>query len=79
MLFHEKSRLLYILAGQRQKEYLSDFMTYHVDSGEVKIICDGFDEAVPAAGFTQRATIDPDLNEINVLSVSLSNWSFLVC
>ena len=26
--------------------------------------------AVPAAGFTQRATIDPDLNEIHVLSVS---------
>lgn len=26
---------------------------------------------VPAAGFTQRATIDPDLNEIHVLSVSI--------
>ena len=25
---------------------------------------------VPAAGFTQRATIDPELNEIRVLSVS---------
>ena len=25
---------------------------------------------IPAAGFTQRATIDPDLNEIYVLSVS---------
>lgn len=27
---------------------------------------------VPAAGFTQRATIDPGLNEIHVLSVSRS-------
>ena len=26
--------------------------------------------AVPAAGFTQRATLDPDLSEIHVLSVS---------
>ena len=26
--------------------------------------------SVPAAGFTQRATIDPDLDEIHVLSVS---------
>lgn len=26
---------------------------------------------VPAQGFTQRATIDPDLNEIHVLSVSI--------
>ena len=25
---------------------------------------------VPAAGFTQRATLDPDLSEIHVLSVS---------
>ena len=27
---------------------------------------------VPASGFTQRATIDPELNEIHVLSVSRS-------
>ena len=71
MLFHEKSRLLYIFAGQRQKEYLSDFLTYDIDSKDVTVICDGVDEDVPAAGFTQRATIDPELNEIHVLSVSL--------
>ncbi|XP_067122078.1 muskelin [Centruroides vittatus] len=70
MLFHEKSRLLYIFAGQRSKEYLSDFFTYNVDSDEVEIICDGTQSEVPAAGFTQRATIDPDLNEIHVLSGS---------
>lgn len=29
-----------------------------------------FSLLVPAAGFTQRATIDPELNEIHVLSVS---------
>lgn len=29
-----------------------------------------FSPPVPAQGFTQRATIDPELNEIHVLSVS---------
>ncbi|XP_023228527.1 muskelin-like [Centruroides sculpturatus] len=76
MLFHEKSRLLYIFAGQRSKEYLSDFFTYNVDSDEVEIICDGTQSEVPAAGFTQRATIDPDLNEIHVLSVSNVHYLF---
>lgn len=71
MLFHEKLRLLYIFAGQRQKEYLSDFFTYNVDTDEVSYICDGDKIEVPAAGFTQRATIDPDLNEIHVLSVNI--------
>ncbi|CAG2121490.1 unnamed protein product, partial [Medioppia subpectinata] len=32
MLFHQKLRLLYVFAGQRQKEYLSDFFTYNVDT-----------------------------------------------
>lgn len=34
-------RLLYIFAGQRQKEYLNDFFTYNVDTGEVIVINDG--------------------------------------
>ncbi|GIZ04438.1 muskelin [Caerostris extrusa] len=70
MLFHDKKRLLYIFAGQRSKEYLSDFFTYNVDTNRLDIICDGKDNAVPPAGFTQRATIDPDLDEIHVLSGS---------
>uniref|UniRef100_A0A2R5LHF5 Putative muskelin n=2 Tax=Ornithodoros turicata TaxID=34597 RepID=A0A2R5LHF5_9ACAR len=70
MLFHEKSRLLYIFAGQRSKEYLTDFFTYNVDLDQVNILCDGQKVEVPAAGFTQRATIDPELNEIHVLSGS---------
>lgn len=70
MLFHEKLRLLYIFAGQRSKEYLSDFFTYNVDTDEIQVICDGVSVEVPPAGFTQRATIDPELNEIYVLSGS---------
>ncbi|RWS09436.1 muskelin-like protein [Dinothrombium tinctorium] len=68
MLFHEKLRSLYIFAGQRQKEYLSDFFTYNVDTHEINVICDGEHSEVPAAGFTQRATLDAELNEIHVLS-----------
>ncbi|KAI0218378.1 Muskelin [Lamellibrachia satsuma] len=72
MLFHIRQRALYIFAGQRSKEYLNDFLIYHVDTDEVEVVpTDGSNKEysqVPAAGFTQRATIDPDLNEIHVLS-----------
>lgn len=71
MLFHPINRKLYIFAGQRSKEYLNDFLSYDVDSGTIKLINDGTrrtSNTLPAAGFTQRATIDPDLNEIYVLS-----------
>ncbi|PFX17036.1 Muskelin [Stylophora pistillata] len=71
MLFHLEKRLLYIFAGQRGREFLSDFITYNVDTHEISFIYDGSkkeSDQVPAAGFTQRATIDPGLNEIHVLS-----------
>ncbi|CAH3026215.1 unnamed protein product [Porites evermanni] len=67
MLFHSDKRLLYIFAGQRGREFLSDFITYHVDTQEISLVLDGNNQ-VPAQGFTQRATIDPELNEIHVLS-----------
>jgi len=67
MLFHQGKRLLYIFAGQRGREFLSDFITYNVDTQEIALMLDGNNQ-VPAAGFTQRATIDPELNEIHVLS-----------
>lgn len=44
-----------------------------MDTHEVRQISEGAKKEacnIPAAGFTQRATIDPDLNEIYVLSVS---------
>lgn len=65
---------MYIFAGKRGKEYLSDFFTYEVDTNQVEHInYNDFgakdSNRVPAAGFTQRATIDRDLDEIYVLSV----------
>ncbi|XP_014471613.1 PREDICTED: muskelin [Dinoponera quadriceps] len=73
MLFHPGSRKLYVFAGQRGKEYLSDFFTYEVDTHQVEFISMnefGTKDSshVPAAGYTQRATIDPELGEIYVLS-----------
>ena len=71
MLFHPVDRKLYIFAGQRCKEYLNDFFTYNVDTATVDAVTDGTrrDPAqIPAAGFTQRATIDHELNEIYILS-----------
>jgi len=84
-LILQGSRKLYIFAGQRGKEYLSDFFTYEVDTQHVEYISyNEFSTAkdsnhVPAAGFTQRATIDPELCEIYVLSVCISCNNYLIC
>ena len=37
----QDQRCLYIFAGQRAKEYLSDFIRYHVDADRVEIVSDG--------------------------------------
>ncbi|XP_050674767.1 muskelin [Leptidea sinapis] len=78
MLFHPTQRRLYMFAGQRNKEQLLDIWWWDVDSGRCGAICPGVTPApppaatpltpAPAAGFTQRATIDPDTDEIFVLS-----------
>lgn len=74
-IFLKRLRKLYIFAGQRGKEDLSDFFTYEVDTNHIEHIFNDFgakdSNHVPAAGFTQRATIDPELGEIYVLSVCI--------
>lgn len=76
LYFFQGSRKLYVFAGQRGKEYLSDFFTYEVDTHQIEYISQnefGTKDSshVPAAGYTQRATIDPELGEIYVLSVCI--------
>eukprot|EP01137_Pigoraptor_chileana_P006051 Opistho-2@49948 len=69
MLFNPEQRQLYIFAGQRNKDYLSDFYIYNVDSGVVvEMSRDSSKQGGPDAGFTQRATIDTELGEFYVLS-----------
>ncbi|CAO3664670.1 unnamed protein product [Umbelopsis ramanniana] len=69
MLYDPVSRLLYIFAGQRLKDYLSDFYAYSLDRDEViEISRDYSRQAGPDAGFTQRATMDAEKQEIYILS-----------
>lgn len=73
---------LYIFGGQRNKEHQADLLAVYVGdidsaSGDtrvnVKAVCTAAPpRRAPPTGFTQRATIDPDMNEIYVLSVSVS-------
>ncbi|XP_063385695.1 muskelin [Cydia fagiglandana] len=69
MLFHPVQRKLYMFAGQRNKEHLLDLWWWDVGSGRCGALCSGAAACPPpAAGFTQRATLDPDTDELFVLS-----------
>lgn len=69
MLFNAKERQLYIFAGQRHKDYLSDFYIYDIDTDTVhELSRDYSKQGGPDAGFTQRATLDVDEGEFYVLS-----------
>ncbi|XP_041985047.1 muskelin [Aricia agestis] len=67
MLFHPTERRLYIFAGQRNREQLVD-MWWWEPGGAARMLCRARSRAPPPPGFTQRATIDPDVGEIYVLS-----------
>lgn len=62
-----------MFGGQRNKEYTPEFISIDVDSKAVNVmsIDHGNDECenMPQSGFTQRATIDCDKDEIYVLTV----------
>ncbi|GAA5807665.1 hypothetical protein MFLAVUS_001036 [Mucor flavus] len=74
MLFDQSNRLLYVFAGQRVKDYLSDLYRYEVDLDVVTEIAQDYSkDAGPDAGFTQRATIDEELQELYVLSGYMRN------
>lgn len=70
----QRHRKLYIFGGQRNKEYTTDFISYDVDTQNVAVVnTDNMKSEknnVPQSGFTQRATIDCERDEIYVLSVS---------
>ncbi|KAJ1560640.1 hypothetical protein HK096_007790, partial [Nowakowskiella sp. JEL0078] len=69
MLLNPATRELYIFAGQRKKDYLSDFYIYEIDTDTIyECSRDYSKQSGPDAGFTQRATIDPELGEFYVLS-----------
>lgn len=69
MLFDPIERSLLLLSGQRYKDQLADFYKYSLDRNCITQIwknmqlCGG-----PEAGFTQRASIDPERREMYVFS-----------
>lgn len=71
MLYNENERSLYFFAGQRkdEKNYLSDFYKYLVDTKElVEISRDCSKQGGPLPGFTLRSTIDSERDEFYALS-----------
>lgn len=71
---------MYIFGGQRNKEYATDFISFDVDTQHISVInTDNMKtdkNNVPQAGFTQRATIDCERDEIYVLSVNKTKLFF---
>lgn len=69
MLFNPQTRQLYVFAGQRLKDYLSDFYIYSIpDDLVIEMSRDSSKSGGPDAGFTQRATIDVERGEFYVFS-----------
>ncbi|KAJ3119706.1 Muskelin 1, intracellular mediator containing kelch motif [Nowakowskiella sp. JEL0407] len=69
MLLNSKTHELYIFAGQRKKDYLSDFYVFDLENEVVyENSRDYSKQGGPDAGFTQRATMDHELGEFYVLS-----------
>ncbi|OAD75654.1 hypothetical protein PHYBLDRAFT_143898 [Phycomyces blakesleeanus NRRL 1555(-)] len=70
---HQK---LFIFAGQRLKEHLSDLHTYSIEHDRVTQITQDYSkDSGPEPGFMQRATVDVNRQEIYVLSGSVSSQS----
>ncbi|KAJ6628992.1 Muskelin [Pseudolycoriella hygida] len=65
MLFHHRYRKLYVFAGQRNKEYTPEFISIDLDSRAITVMSSDC-ENMPQCGFTQRATIDCERDEIYV-------------
>lgn len=64
-------RRIYIFGGQRQKwaQKCPEFLWYDIETGLTQTMPMPPTNDKPPVGYTQRATIDTDLDEIYVLSV----------
>ncbi|XP_055919680.1 muskelin isoform X2 [Eupeodes corollae] len=72
MVFHNKTRKLYIYGGQRGKEDIEEFISYDVDTQAISLLNKDNkcyeNKNEPSAGYTLRATIDCDRDEIYIFS-----------
>ena len=65
MILEPTTRTLFIFAGQRDDRYLSDMYAYDISSNTTKELFSNFTASGgPNALFTQRAVIDPQLQEL---------------
>ncbi|XP_050432918.1 muskelin isoform X2 [Adelges cooleyi] len=70
MLLHSSLRRIYIFGGQRQRwaQKCPEFLWYDIDTGLTQAMPLPSTVEKPPMGYTQRATIDTDHDEIYVLS-----------
>ncbi|CAA7260646.1 unnamed protein product [Cyclocybe aegerita] len=68
MVLDPKTKTLYISAGQHGEKYFSDMYSYDTKTGVATEIFSNFStNSGPDAGFTQRAVIDPTVQELYVM------------
>ncbi|EPB83057.1 hypothetical protein HMPREF1544_10194 [Mucor circinelloides 1006PhL] len=69
MLIDTKNRCIYIFGGQRGKETLTDLYCYNIEEDRLTEVAQDFSKLYGGdSGYTQRATIDVENQEIYVLS-----------
>lgn len=72
-IFFQRYRKLYVFGGQRNKEYTPELISIDLDSRATTVMSSDHGneecENMPQRGFTQRATIDCEKDEIYVLTV----------
>jgi hypothetical protein len=67
MLYSPSNNSLLIFAGQRNNNYLTDFFMYDITNDKmIEITRDSSTQGGPDSGYTQRATLNPNLNEVHV-------------
>ncbi|CEP10390.1 hypothetical protein [Parasitella parasitica] len=69
MLMDSKNRRIYIFGGQRGKDSLTDLYCYSIEDDKLTEVAQDFGKLYGSdSGYTQRATIDTESQEIYVLS-----------
>ena len=73
LVLHESNRKCYIIGGHRTKTYLRDVLVYDLDQDRLEQWSDfvlRFPPEYYSGGFTIRATLDPNTDEMFIFTVS---------
>ncbi|KAJ3773011.1 Muskelin N-terminus-domain-containing protein [Lentinula raphanica] len=78
MIFDPPTRQLYIFAGDRDEKFLSDMYIYDIATNKTtEIFSDFTSSGGPQPCFTQRAVIDPSLQEMYIFGGLIHNHATL--